>query len=155
MAIEFTDVMDIISPESGVFGFLSSPSNTTCTDADTWYPITGAFSNKFIGDFSFDTDHILYSGSLDREFEIDGHVATKGDGNNITVHFGVFLNGSIEAGSVIGTFMKVAGEAFNTSGTSVVSLETGDEIQLVVMSDVAGAEITMEHLTVTIRPFLR
>ncbi len=146
---------DEIMPPAGVFAALTSPGDTTCTDADTWYPINGTFANGPIVGFSFVTDHIEYDGAMTRHFEIDGHIVVKGDGNGITIHFGVYKNGAIVPASIMGVFTKTSGEAYPASGTSVIELATGDEIQLVLMSDSAGAVITAEHLTTTIRPFGR
>ncbi len=155
MAIEFIDVLNIVQPADGVFAFVPSPIITTCTDADTWYPIAGTFTNDFTGAFEFDTDHIKYTGPLTRDFEIDAHIVTKGSANGIVAHFGIYLNGVIVDGSIMGTFMKTAAEPFPTSGTSVVELAADDEIQLMVMSDGAGDVITVEHLTTTIRSYPR
>ena len=155
MAIEFKDALDLVSPFDGVFAYFSAPSSVTTTLADTWYPIYGTFINDFIGNFSLDGDHILYSGAMTRKFEIDGHIVTKGDGNGITAHFGILKNGVVLPGSIMGNYMKTLNEPFQASGTSVAEFEAGDEIQLGIMSDDAGAVITVEHLTTTMRSFPR
>jgi len=49
-------------------------------------------------------------------------------------------------------FAKTPGETSNFSGTSVIQLKQGDEIQLVVTADKA-ATITFDNITATIRPF--
>ncbi len=147
--------LDAIMPPAGVFAYLSTPTTTTTTLADTWYPMAGAFVNDPMIGFVFDTDHIKYTGTVTRHFEVDGHVVTIGDGNGIIVHFGVFINGVIHAPSVMGTYMKNLSQPYATSGTSVPELSENDEIQLVIMSNSAGAVITIEHLTTTMRPFGR
>ena len=138
---------------SGVFAYLTSPSNTTCTLADTWYPIAGAFTNNPMLDFSFVTDHIEYDGTLKQYFEIDWHATIEGDSNGITAHIGIYLNSSIVASSVMGVFLKYSGEVMTLSGTCVVEMEQGDEIQLVAMADGAGDVITVKHFTTTIARF--
>jgi len=147
--------LDDIIPYAGVFAYLGSPADTTCTLADTWYPIQGAFVNDPLIDFELDVDKLKYVGANTAYFEVDGHIVSKGDANGITVHFGLKKNGTVNAPSNMGTFMKTSGEAYPVSGTSVVELATNDTIQLVMMADSAGAVITAEHLTTTIRPFPR
>ena len=152
---EFRDVLDELVPPVGVFAYLGAPADTTCTLADTWYPINGAFTNDPMLGFEVDVDKLKYIGAKTMYFEIDGHIVVKGDSNGTTAHFGLKKTGAIIPSSVMGTYMKTLNEPFPVSGTTVVELATNDTIQLVMKADGAGDIITTEHLTTTIRPFGR
>jgi len=141
---------------AGVFAYLDTPSNTTCTLADTWYPILGTFVNNLARNFGVATvvtPGIKYTGSKPKFFEIDYHGTLSGDSSGITTDLGVKKNGVFITGSQMGVFLKFVGEEQVLSGTCVVELEPNDEIQLVVMADTAGDIITVEHYTTTIREF--
>ena len=83
-----------IPTKRGVFAYLGTPTNTTCTLADTWYAIAGAFTNSPMDEFIFDTDHLEYTGTNPRYFEIDWHATCSGDSNGVTIHYGIYVNGS-------------------------------------------------------------
>lgn len=140
--------------KAGVFANLGTPTNTTITVADTYYPIAGTFTNDPIEDFTaVATPAIRYDGEKVQHFEIDWHAAIKGDSNGITVHVGIKKNGTLVDSSVMGTLLKFLGEEQALSGTAVVELEKDDEIQLVTTADGNGDIVTFEHFTTTISEF--
>ena len=146
----------IAGKKSGVFAYLSSSANTTCTLADTWYSISGTFTNDIVENFSAATvitPGIKYDGTKTQHFEIDYHSTLSCDANSTTIQFGVKKNGSIVTGSIMGTYIKEDDEFQSISGTCVLELEESDEIQLVLMSDGNGDVITVEYFTTTITEF--
>ena len=146
----------ISGKKSGVFAYLASSANTTCTAASTWYPISGTFTNPVSESFSAATvvtPGIKYNGTKTQYFEIDYHVTASGDANGITVAFGVSKNGTFVAGSKMSTYLKTAGQDQCVSGTCIIELAEDDEIQLVVEADNVGDVITVENYTTTISEF--
>ena len=146
----------ITGRQCGVFAYLGTATTTTCALADTWYPITGTFTNPVLEDFSSATvvtPGIKYDGEKTQYFEVDYHAMISADENSTTVHLGVKKNGTIVAGSVMGSYSKEDDEEKSVSGTCVIELAEDDEIQLVVMADDDGDVISVEHYTTTISRF--
>jgi len=137
-----------IAPESGTV--------TTITVAGTYYPIEGTFTNSPVEGFSGGTVYapsIKYDGALTQYFEIDWHATVISDSNGATIHVGIKKNGTLLTASIMGTYMKFAGEVQTLSGTTVVELSTDDEIQLVTTSDGNGDETEFDHFTTTMTEF--
>jgi len=140
----------------GVFAALAAAANTTITEAGTYYPIAGTFSNTPIFGFQGVADPaIQYIEEEPEYFEIDWQASCSCDDNARTVNFAVKKNGTVQADSVMSTYLKTGGEAQALAGTTVVYLEQNDKIQLVVTSSSDGDVITVQHFTTTIRPFFR
>ena len=143
----------ITGKKCGVFAHLPTPTATTCVLADTWYPISGAFVNVPMECFAISpTPAIIYVGKT-QYFEIDWHASFKASVNTTTAHIGIAKNGTVEDSSIMGDFLKFANEIQTISGTTVIELASGDEIQLIVMADGAGDVITIQHFTTTICKF--
>jgi hypothetical protein len=140
-----------------VFAYLSEAATTTIAESGTFQFINGAFSNPVISGFSVvaDPDPMIVCECEDSiYYEIDWHASVQANLNNTTVRVGIFKNGVLIAGSAMPIFCKSLGEPYSFSGTCVVELTDGDEIQLVVTSDGTGDEITFNAFTTTIRSFL-
>jgi hypothetical protein len=143
-----------IPPQSRVFAYLVAQANTTVTEAGTYYPILGTFTNDPIDGFATVADPaIKYTNNITRCFEIDWHTSLSADDNGRTVHCAIKKNDILVAPSIEGTFLKVAGEPQALSGTVALELEKDDTIQLVLTSSVNLDVITVYHFTTTIRTF--
>ena len=140
----------------GVFASLSAPTDTTITVADTYYPIAGTFSNDplegFVGATAYPPG-IKYNESMTQYFEIDWHATVIPDSNTTTVHFAIKKNGVLVTSSIMGSLLKNNGQPYNLSGTCVIEMSTGDEIQLVVTADGNGDVLTIQHYTTSITEF--
>jgi len=140
----------------GVFAYLSAPFDTETTVAGTYYPILGTFTNGPIECFSAAvtyTPGIKYDCSLTQWFEVDWHASVSAEVVNTVFHCGVMKNGVLVGGSIMGTFAKNAGQVYAVSGTAVIELAVGDEIQLVCTSDQATKDLTFQEFTTTISEF--
>ncbi len=141
---------------SGVFAYLSIGTNTTCTLADTWYPVSGTFTNPVLEDFAAATvitPGIKYTGAKTQYFEIDIHATISADDNGIITKIGIKKNGVIENGSIMATFLRTLDRFQCVSGTCVLELSQNDEIQLVIQTNNNGDILTVEHFTTTITKF--
>ncbi|MCP4665186.1 MAG: hypothetical protein GY849_02375 [Deltaproteobacteria bacterium] len=146
----------ISGKKSGVFAYLSANANTTCTLADTWYPISGTFTNPVLENFgaaTVVTPGIKYNGTKTQFFEIDYHATISADNNGIITKVGIKKNGTIEDGSVMATFLRTLDRFQCVSGTCVIELEEDDEIQLVIQANNSGDILTVEYFTTTISEF--
>jgi len=141
--------------EFGVFAFLTAAANTTCVAKDTWYPISGTFTNNPIEGFETTAGPpagIVYGGGhCGRYFEIDWHASTNVSFGADTIKIGVLVNGTIVAASVMTTLVTTA--ALQMSGTLVVELEGDDVVTLAVQSAQDGTVITVTNFTTTICKF--
>lgn len=145
-----------IEVREGVYAYLSGEADTTCTLADTFYPIQGTFVNNPIVNFSLGIEAIVYDGNKDCWFEIDWHATIAASANTTIVHVGVAIDGETlasESPSAMGTLLKTADEPYVISGTDVVLLSPSSTIQLQCSADGAGDVITFHHFTTSIKRF--
>lgn len=138
----------------GVFAYLPNPTNTTTVLAATYYPIAGPFTNTVLEEFTLGVDYIEFSNGETVHVKIDYSGTFSSDTNNTAITVGVKLNGGIVAGSVGVVVIKAAGDSGSVSGTVVVEITTGDQIQLVLQSDQAGAVITASTFTTSLNRFM-
>lgn len=146
----------IVGKKVGVFAYLGTPTATTTTLAGTYYPIQGTFTNspsECFGAATTYTPGIKYECETTQYLEIDWHASVGSDAGNTTVTCGVYKNGVLEASSVMSTFAKNLGQIYAMSGTTVIELAQNDEVQLVVKSDQAGAQVTFNNYTTSISEF--
>ena len=143
----------VTGKKCGVFAHLPTPANTTVTTADTYYPIQGNFTNSPMEDFSLATDKLQYDGTKTQYFEIDWHATVAADDASTQINIGIKVNGTLCDSSVMGTYLKNAGQFYAISGTSVCELSTGDTVQLVLTTDGDGDVITVQHFTTTLSEF--
>jgi hypothetical protein len=150
--IQVANLLEDLNTKSGVYASLDAATNTTTTDAGTWYPLAGAFTNDF-DNFSFVTDHIEYDGDNDYEFEIDWQCSQSSDTATTVAHVTVKINTTVYTESQMGTLLKNVNQPYAYAGTLKVMLTKGDEIQIVVSSDKAGAVLTTHHFTTSMNKF--
>jgi len=146
----------ITGVKAGVFAYVSVEGDTTVTTAGTYYPVEGTFVNAPVQLFGFATTYtpgIKYTGTKTLYFKIDWHVTASADDNGRTPKYGVKLNGDLVTSSVMGDYAKTATESINISGTTVVELAEGDELQIVLTSSSDGDVITTHHFQTTISEF--
>lgn len=148
-SVEYDVVQPPLSVQISLTLDAEATRQTTTTVALTKYPITGNFTYSPMVGFTQSGDILTYSGTDTRDIRIDLFPGMKSDSNATTVHIGIFYNGVLYAPqSVMGTFEKTAGEAKSLSvGCIFEDVETGDTFQFVLWSNVAGAVITVTHLT--------
>jgi len=141
--------------KAGVFAYLSASANTTITTASTFQYIEGTFLNPVIEGFSLTASPAIQCDITQvREYEIDWHATIKGNSNGINVKVGIGITGAQpNASSIMGTYLKTSGESQAVSGTTVVELGYGDEVQLMITTDGTADIMTVDYFTTTIRPF--
>lgn len=139
--------------KSNVFGTLNTSTDTETTLASTWYPIAGAFTNDPIENFTLNVDKIKYSGLETRIFKVIVSVSASSDTVNTNTYIGIGVNGNDPATRMqAGIVLKLAADKSSWMVMGEVILETDDEIQLMVLSDQAGAKITFSNVQANIFP---
>jgi hypothetical protein len=130
-------------------------NTTTISTINTWTVTAGTKTIPIIEDFSAATTYtpgIKYDGALTQAFEISWHISYEFNKSATNVHFGVYKNGALISGSAMQQFGLNINQPYALSGTCVVELSTGDEIQLVTQADKTGT-LTILHETSTIKEF--
>jgi hypothetical protein len=138
--------------KTGVFASISGTSATTVITSGEYVPISGTFTNLPIEKFSEVSNGIKYIGTLSQYFKID-YFAELSDEGGTTAHIAIAKNENILSNSVMGTFLKNAGENYNIAGTVVVQLQTNDIISLMITADGNNKILKMHHFTTSIAPF--
>ena len=147
--------IELYAAGPSVWGYVSTPADTTITTAGTYYPIQGTFTNEVnqFGAATVNVPGIKYTGSETKTFEIDLHAQVSADTLNTDVTLAVYKNGSLAAGSEITGRCRDAASPYSMSSTVVLSLAENDEVQLMVTSDDDGDVLTFNNLQTTIREF--
>lgn len=142
----------------GVSGYIRN-ATVTCTDAGTYYAITGTFINKHIECFTELTNSIQYTCLQDLLMEINEEINTECSKNGATLTFAVALNpsdpvlpGEIIAGSDVNRKFAV-GSSGAMGNVTTVDLTENDTIQLVVKSDIANNIVSVLNINTTIKRF--
>lgn len=150
---------------TGVAAYVSATAPTTCTTLNQWYPLAGTFSNSPVENFTLQAGpppSIRYDGKATTQFIITYDGSTSGNSNGIQYELGVAKNAStpaVIAGEVISNSINrdrliTSGIEQPISGTGVISLETNDDVTIVIRSTNGSGDIlTAEKLTTTIKPF--
>lgn len=138
----------------GVFAYLPNPTNTTTTLAATYYPIAGPFTNTVIEKFSLGIDYIEFTNHETVYVKIVYSGTFQSDTNNTEITTAVKLNGAVITGSQSSFKLKAAGDSGSVSAVVVVEITTGDQIQLVLQSNQAGAVITAVNYTTALNRFM-
>ena len=138
----------------GVFAYLTAEDDTTCTLADTWYPIVGTFANDPIEGFATvagPPPGIQYSGPVTSHFEVDWHASIVKAAGSSTVHVGILVNGVEVTSSIMSTFVLMS--VLQMSGTAVLELAADDVVTLAVKSSNGTDDLTFKYFTTTICKF--
>ena len=132
---------------------LVSASDTTCTEADTWYPMQGdKLLHANSGDWSLASDNRLEHHHRDEVYRCFLSVALESDVlTNVEVAVGHFRKGA--SGVVILDDIKTlstaaAGIILNASVSGVIEFSDPpiSQLELYIRSSVAGAVITVHTL---------
>lgn len=143
-------------PWAGVFAYLTSAATTTVTTGDEFTPVLGTFDNDPMYGFSLGTTELVCE--IACWYEIDWHASFSSQDAGRVVHFGVSINDATlttASDSVMGIFVKYAGECVAISGTEVTYLNVGDTVQLQLTSDTDADQVTVGHYTTTINRFYK
>ena len=130
---------------------LTTPATITCTDAETYYKITGTFGD---GDncncgFTYDgTGRITYNGE-DAYFLLTGVSDVSAD-KVCTITYGMYMNGSLVTGAETPHSFPNASSTTNISISNIIKLTNGDYIETWVKSDTASTDVDVQNLMLTL-----
>lgn len=144
---------EVSNANSWAFAYLTAPTATTATLANTYYPISWSFTNLLKNFTLVATPAIKYNNGNGIWFQINYSSSVSTAHPSSTLRLGIKKNWVLEIGSVMAMFCRNAWELYNVSWTCVVNLQNKDEIQLVIASEFAWEVITIWNYITTINEF--
>jgi len=138
--------------KDGVYAYLSTPAETTCTLADTYYFLEGTFTNEVLEQWEI-TPPLTYIGAAPRYFKITVNASITTDTANNLIHIALYKNGALQGNSQMGIFIKNTTEEYTVGTVDVLEFNPGDNVEIRAMASQAGSKITAEHLTTSAELF--
>lgn len=147
----------ITGKKVGVAAYLDGKSMTAAQGDDTYTFVRGKFINAPLQGFIAtrnrdDQPCIEYDEPIPQYFKIDAHASFNVSKNNTTITFAIRHNDTVLDQSRMSLLCKYNDETYCLSGTAVVQLNEGDQIQIVVNAD-SKCDISVFNLTTTINEF--
>lgn len=129
-----------------VYAYISTPANTTTTNAGDWYRLEGTFTNEILRGFSIPATLLTYNGQT-RYFQITILGSFTSDTNGTELTLGIYKNGVLEANSQMITYLKTSGEYYAMGLCDIISLADTNTLEIRIKSNQAGANIQAVTLT--------
>jgi len=147
-------IIDSSEEEAGVFGYLTTPENTTITSTEGYTYIRGNFNNSPIINFYFNESipALVYNISESRYYEINWDCQVSSSKSSNTIKIAINLSGDIYPSGGMQNFAKYADEQTHNSGQTVVKINKGDTIQLVTQASRTGT-LRFQEFTTSINKF--
>jgi len=143
--------LESIEEKVGASAYIRGGS-VTCTLADTYYPITGAFTNKELSAFTLGTNLLNYTGLQTLVVEIATYISTQSSKNGAILTFAILKNGVEIPGSDVSREFAT-GTTGSMATATTEELSTGDTIQIVVKSTIAANNVTLLDINSTLKRF--
>ncbi len=124
--------------KTGAYAYISTPANTTCTNAGQYYVLAGIFTNEILEGFAIETFILTYKGQK-KCFEIKVNASFTTDTANTEISLALFKNSVLQANSIMTVEIDKTTDKAMISLVDVLELEEDDTIEIKVASDKAGA----------------
>ena len=144
--------LDISLEKSMAAAYLTAQTDTTTTIADTYYPITGPFTNTVLDNFEVGADSLVYKGTETRMFKGLLSVSVQSDTSTTTATITITKNGSVIGGYEVDRLLKLTSDIGSWIVPVDFELATDDEVSLKVKSDKTGAVLTFHSAIANIFP---
>jgi hypothetical protein len=158
-AISPQDLRDFVvstwRPSDGVYAYLSTPAETTCTLAGTYYFIEGTFTNEVMECWEI-TPPLTYlgcEGTDGHHFKISVCASFTSDTNDNLIHIALYKNGEIQTNSIMASYIKNTAEARTVATVDVMTFDIGDTVDIRVSASKAGSKLTAVNLTTSLNRF--
>jgi len=138
-----------------VFAYVSTPVDTVCILADTYYFFESTFTNTLLQGFGLGANMgILYEHNHKEAFEVEWSFSGSADDTAVITAALILnptfdANGAVASGAIVGGSQGTGRATAFQSGYEIsprslcaLALESGDEVALVIKSDTAGVTIT-------------
>lgn len=146
----YTDLTNLLE-KVGASAYIRGDT-ISCPLADTFYPLTGMFTNKELECFTLGTNLITYTCTQTLVMEIITQITAASSKNGAVLTFGILKNGSLITGS--DTSREFAVGTSGAMGNVVTEeLTENDTIQIVVKSSIAANDISLLDINTTLKRF--
>lgn len=126
------------------FGVLDEPTATTITTADQYYPVAGTFNNTLLG-WDYTPGCYVYDRNKPRSVFVAWSTALTADKSLTIVHIALRINGVVRETSRMGTKCQIVDDVYGITGMDYISLNQGDDVEMVITADGDGDVITVNH----------
>jgi hypothetical protein len=142
-------------PEDGVYAYLSTPAETTCTDAGTYYFIEGTFTNEVLEcwEIAPPLTYLGCDGNDGYKFKINVHASFTSDTGGNLIRMALYKNGELQTNSIMASYIKLTAEETTISTVDVLSFDIGDTLDIRVSASRAGSKLTAVNLTTSASRF--
>lgn len=128
--------------------YITTPLATTITLVDTYYLVLGTTTSDELQGFTASNGRLTYTGAANRVTNVVASMAVSSDINNVLLGTKLYKNGVGHDASFIQRKIATAGDIGAQSLTALLTLSTGDYIEIYITSDKA-ADITFNNMSLT------
>lgn len=133
------------------FFYISASAGTTCTVVGTFYKIAGTYGTVQSDNFTMSASGTLtYNGIVPASFFLHVSVSMISDTNNVIVGYSPAVNGVVDTRLILTRKVSTLGDVGSLSGAGPFDLSPGDEIEIHVSADSAGAVLTANQMLISI-----
>lgn len=147
---DLRDVLVSLQPDTGQIYEQSNATATTVAAGSTWYEVTLSGTALTSGARNFDSPasgQLRYTGTPDRVFLIVANFSVSSGSANQALEFGIGLDGTIDATSVIITDSGAISTDRAMSLSFLITLSTNEYVSLMVQNTTGANDVTVSDLT--------
>lgn len=142
----FAELYPLLNPSIG--GWTIEDTDTTCTDADTYYDINGMVINPLSKDFVLESGNALkYTGIKTKKFLMTGSAYIVPDTDEVTLYTMLELNGTTTSETPL--FFEKKEYSHTLAKSYVIELSQYDTIKLKVKANTAGTVASFRFFYMT------
>jgi hypothetical protein len=130
--------------------YITTPTATVCTLADTYYLVSGNTTSDELRGFTASNERLTYIDTETRVVHVSAAISVSSDTNNVVLSTKVYKNGAAHAASLIQRKISTAGDVGAFAILTLVSMSTNDYIEIYIACDNAGTEITFNCMTLNV-----
>lgn len=134
----------------GHYYMVNNATATTIAVQSVYYKVAGTTTTgPYTEKFTITDNRATYVGSRVGFYKVTA-VSALSSGNNNVILMSVFKNGVLSASSITASTTSPSGKSENTVCQDVVSLSTGDYVEIFVANDTSTTAVTVEDLSVIV-----
>lgn len=128
---------------------LLEPTNTTITEAETYYKISGTMSDGCAHNFVVSNNKLIWKGNDNNCFMFSGVSDVKAD-KACMITYSLFKNGEPVVGAQTPHDFPASAKTSTISIVAICVLDRDDELEIYVKSDTANVVISVHSLNIVL-----
>jgi hypothetical protein len=125
---------------------ITGTNDTICTLVDTYYKMSGTFSNSLNKNFTTTAaGELIHTGPDNSIYQFDG-VSDLAVNKASVITYGLFVNSTLVPGAETPHTFAAASKIANIAITEIITLNNGDSIDIHMKSDTASTTVTVNTL---------